>query len=979
MSIFEHLPFRILSKFLLPLLLFMVSLPSAFAEKPKTVTITVRTGNQVPDEPVLRLDAGVHTGRILDIDISADGRYIVTAGEDKTARIWDSRSGSLLKVLRPPLGEGKEGMLYSAAFSPDGNTIAVSGWCSYDQYRKHRVYLFNRADGRMIRHVGSFPEVVTRLAFSPDGAHLAVLLLRKGVRLLRTSNWKLVAKDKEYDGDAYGMAFSSSGMLATTCKDGCIRLYDTSLRLVSKADMPPGSEPNHLSFSPDGEKLAVGYVKLPLRVDILSGRNLEPIARLKASIGGKPWNSRHGILLSTAWSQDGSELYAAGGYLFSGSRHLARWSLPRAEMPDKHNLKCSGSILDLEAIPGGGLVYCDSSGNWGLLGRDMNLAHLNRSNSLDYRSYPERLLISPDAMHVAFYCREQRFHGHFSLLEPAMQSGRPVNLLPPLTKAPGLDIQGWDDFRARPMLNGSELKQFAGNDSPMSMAIAPDHQSFIIGGQLFLYRFDSNGKLLWQHQSPASANKVNISADSKILVVAYRDGVIRWHDMQNGDVLLSLFPHQDRKRWVTWTASGYYHAALGAEDLIGWHLNQGSDQAADFFPASRFRDSMYRPDVVRRVLVTRDEDMALRLADQERGRKNKETAIKEKLPPVVEILSPANGASFSSQEVKLTYSLRTPGGEPVTELKVLVDGRPVERRRGLRVQAEERVRSVLALNLPRRDAEVSLIAVNSNSASTPATVRLKWTGQKEYTRKPKLYLLAIGVGDYGDERLDLGFPAKDASDMARVMSAQKGRLYRDVKVRLLTDEQATRNNVLKGLNLILKETTSKDVAMVFLAGHGVNDSWGDFYYLPHGLDTEDLMSTAVPFSVIKKTVENLAGKALFFVDTCHSGNVLGTRRSLDMNLVVNELISAENGAVVFTSSTGNQYSVESERWGNGAFTKALVEGLSGRADFGDTGRITVNMLDYYVSDRVKELTGGKQTPTSAKPATVPDFPVALSK
>ena len=64
--------------------------------------------------------------------------------------------------------------------------------------------------------------------------------------------------------------------------------------------------------------------------------------------------------------------------------------------------------------------------------------------------------------------------------------------------------------------------------------------------------------------------------------------------------------------------------------------------------------------------------------------------------------------------------------------------------------------------------------------------------------------------------------------------------------------------------------------------------------------------------------------------------------------VVNELASAENGAVVFSSSTGRQYSQENPEWGNGAFTKGLVEGLSGKADYKGTGRITVNMLDLYV-------------------------------
>ena len=54
----------------------------------------------------------------------------------------------------------------------------------------------------------------------------------------------------------------------------------------------------------------------------------------------------------------------------------------------------------------------------------------------------------------------------------------------------------------------------------------------------------------------------------------------------------------------------------------------------------------------------------------------------------------------------------------------------------------------------------------------------------------------------------------------------------------------------------------------------------------------------------------------------------------------------------------------------------MVEGIRGGAAYrGD--RITVNMLDLYISERVKEFTGGRQTPTIAKPSTVPDFPIAL--
>jgi len=228
--------------------------------------------------------------------------------------------------------------------------------------------------------------------------------------------------------------------------------------------------------------------------------------------------------------------------------------------------------------------------------------------------------------------------------------------------------------------------------------------------------------------------------------------------------------------------------------------------------------------------------------------------------------------------------------------------------------------------------------------------------------------------------LILGLAAKDAKDFAATMQKQQGGLYREVTTKVLTDEKATKDEILDGLDWLQRQTTSKDVAMIFLSGHGVNDQNGIYYYLPVNADIEKLKRTGVPFSDVKNTVASLAGKTVFFVDTCHSGSVMGTRRGLtDITAMVNELSSAENGAVVFASSTGGQYSLEKPEWGNGAFTKALVEGMSGKADYTGKGKISINMLDLYLSERVKELTKGKQTPTTTKPSTVPDFPVAVKR
>jgi uncharacterized caspase-like protein len=102
---------------------------------------------------------------------------------------------------------------------------------------------------------------------------------------------------------------------------------------------------------------------------------------------------------------------------------------------------------------------------------------------------------------------------------------------------------------------------------------------------------------------------------------------------------------------------------------------------------------------------------------------------------------------------------------------------------------------------------------------------------------------------------------------------------------------------------------------------------------------------------------------------------------VDLDALVMDLTSAENGVITFAAATGRQYSQENPRWHNGAFTKALVEGLDGQAaqDRTGQGRITVNMLDLYLSERVKALTHGQQTPVTRKPGDVPNFTLALRR
>lgn len=337
-------------------------------------------------------------------------------------------------------------------------------------------------------------------------------------------------------------------------------------------------------------------------------------------------------------------------------------------------------------------------------------------------------------------------------------------------------------------------------------------------------------------------------------------------------------------------------------------------------------------------------------------------------------------------EVTVEYELRSPSGLPVDTVEVLIDGRPTRgiKRVDANLSGTRTERQVVSI--PARDVEIGLLARSGTLASDVATVRLKRGAGSpapsgEDLLKPKLYGVVVGVSTYQDPSLKLKYAAKDAKDFAAALTAQKGGIYRDVELRVLTDREATTTEVKRSLTWLERSVTSRDVGVVFLAGHGMSDAKNRYYYLTADSRPDELEDTALDSLTLRERAR-LSGKALVFLDTCYAGQAMGTasRGGTDINAVVNELSSTENGITTYASSTGREVSQEDDSWGNGAFTKALIEGLGGpghqgRADLTNKGVITTAALDLWVSERVKDLTRGSQHPVMIRPPTVPDFPM----
>ena len=234
--------------------------------------------------------------------------------------------------------------------------------------------------------------------------------------------------------------------------------------------------------------------------------------------------------------------------------------------------------------------------------------------------------------------------------DPALAAAR--------TEAPGLEIEDWKN-EFTPTLNGERLplKQY---ETSRSLAIAPDGERFLLGTDWYVRLFDRQGEQLWEKPGPGVAWAVNVTGDGRLAIAAFADGTIRWFRLDDGLELLAFFPHADRERWVAWTPQGYYMASPGGEELIGWHVNRGLD-TPEFYTAGRFRDRFHRPDVVALVLEELDVEKALARANAAAGvaaappPEAVKAGLVASLPPVIEIIDPASGASAAKDFLTVTY------------------------------------------------------------------------------------------------------------------------------------------------------------------------------------------------------------------------------------------------------------------------------------------------------------------------------------
>lgn len=196
-----------------------------------------------------------HTGAVLSLDFSSDGKRLLSGGDDKTARVWD-----LATRKAPATLTGHDGPVRWASFSPDG---AMALTTALDNVAR----VFSVVDGRkLFEHAhaigakGLYPTTLMASLWIGENRRDVLVAGEDGtMSVFDAKSWKLKQTLKGHAGRVREIRFSRDGRrVGTAGDDGTIRMWEVE----TGKELPfrlPFLVPTAGEFTPDGSGFWMGY------------------------------------------------------------------------------------------------------------------------------------------------------------------------------------------------------------------------------------------------------------------------------------------------------------------------------------------------------------------------------------------------------------------------------------------------------------------------------------------------------------------------------------------------------------------------------------------------------------------------------------------------------------------------------------------------------------------------------------------------
>lgn len=252
------------------------------------------------------LDVANQGNVVEDVAITRDGDLCAACGNDKHVRVWNSKTGELIRTLAVEAGQ-----VNSVAFSPTSSQLA--GGSSDGRY-----WIWNPLkDDRPLQNRKHGPPIAL-VRYSPNGKQLLTAGKSGAVRVWDLDKETLVVEIPTGGSGMKDARFSPDGsQVAVASGDGMVRIWTVATReRVHTLDPNPSIEA--IAYSADGSTLATGGVTGHLKIWSVEGESMEHSHEMTWSIGGLEFDKESRVLAIT------SRLGTLHFYDVDGRRELAK-------------------------------------------------------------------------------------------------------------------------------------------------------------------------------------------------------------------------------------------------------------------------------------------------------------------------------------------------------------------------------------------------------------------------------------------------------------------------------------------------------------------------------------------------------------------------------------------------------------------------------------------------------------------------------
>ncbi|MFL5753794.1 MAG: caspase family protein, partial [Bacteroidia bacterium] len=226
---------------------------------------------QRSDDHFLVINPNGHKSNVRDIEITADGKQIVSCSFDKTVKIWDAESGEVIREMRGQIGKGSEGMVYTMSLSPDNKYLATGGWFGKDDASENLgdIRIFDFKTGKLIHVLKGHTNVIEDLQFLPDSKKLLAADATGNINLWNVST-QLIEANWNPSGGRYKMntVAHAGNYFYSGDENGTFYRWEYGKKKPLDTDTSfRGVEVGEIIVSPDGKNVAVEGWKFVVILD----------------------------------------------------------------------------------------------------------------------------------------------------------------------------------------------------------------------------------------------------------------------------------------------------------------------------------------------------------------------------------------------------------------------------------------------------------------------------------------------------------------------------------------------------------------------------------------------------------------------------------------------------------------------------------------------------------------------------------------